>query len=372
MRVLFLTSRDWLDPNACGGDFCTTDYARYLAGRGHEVTLLAARYLGSAREQTLEGVRIVRPGGIFFLALWALAYYVRHRKAFDVVYEEGMASVRLPFLAPLYVRRPLVAMWYQVNAPIFSEQYPRPLAWLLTLAERLVLTLHRHSVMLTLSSDRKQELVALGFRPEQVTVTPPLMLDSRPTEVPDPPREPLIVWLGKIRRYKCAHHAVEAMPDVVRQVPQARLVIAGRRDDEGYEAELLSLAERLGVKDAVQVIVDVSDAEKWDLLARAQAFVVTSPVEGFGIVIVEANRCGTPIVATEGVPLETARDGYNGFRLPFGDRQALAAALVRLLSNRPLFDALSRNARQHAEQFSLAQTGRNFEETLAATTARAA
>lgn len=372
MRILFLASRDWLDPNACGGDFCTTDYARVLAGQGHDVTLLAARYSGAAREGMLDGVRVIRPSGIFFLALWAAAYYLRHRGEFDIVYEEGMASVRLPFLAPLYVRKPLVSMWYQINAPIFAEQYSRPVAWLLTWAERFVLAVHSGCAMLTLSAERKEEIVAAGFDADQVEVLPPLMLDSRPPGTPDEVRHPLVVWLGKIRRYKCPHHAVEAMAEVIRHVPDARLIIAGRRDDEGYESELLSLAEKLGIRSHIEIRVNISEEDKWTLLAQAQALVVTSPVEGFGIVIVEANLCGTPIVATEGVPLDTARDGYNGFRVPFADREALASALVRLLSDQPLFETLSRNARLHAEQFSVEGVSLRLEETLAAATARAA
>ncbi len=371
MRILFLVTRDWTHPQATGGDACTCDYARYLASRGREVTLLAARYPGSAPEELLEGLRIVRPAGTFLLALWAFAYYIRHRAEFDLVFEEGMASFRIPFLAPLYVRRPLVAIWYQINQRIFAEQYPRPLAWLLTWAERLVLALHRCCLLLALSEERRLELLALGFPPEQVRVVPPPMLDSRPAAAAAQ-REPLVVWLGKIRRYKCPHHAIEAMAEVVRHVPDVRLVIAGRRDDEKYETELLALAERLGIGGRVTIETDLSDDEKWELLARAQALVVTSPVEGFGIVVVEANQCGTPAVATEGTPSAVVRAGYNGLRVPFGDRGALASALVRVLTDRALFDALSRSAREHAAQFSPDETGRRLEESFVAAIRRAA
>ena len=191
------------------------------------------------------------------------------------------------------------------------------------------------------------------------------MLDSQwPASGAEAEREPLIVWIGKIRRYKCAHHAIKAMPEVVRRVPRARLVIAGRRDDEAYEEELRQLAERLGVAKHVELRLNISDDEKFALLARAQAAVITSPVEGFSIVVIEANRCGTPIVATEGVPRDTAKDGYNGYRVQFNDRVALASALVRVLGDASTFDALTVNARHHAEQFSIERTGPRLDEAI--------
>ncbi len=372
MNLLFLASRDWMDPGACGGDLCTTDYARELAARGHRVTLLVSRYPGSPREETVLGVRILRPGRLFFLALWAFMYYLRRRQEFDAVYQEGLASLRLPFLAPLYVRKPLVTMWYQLHGAIFVEQYGQLRGRILAFAERMLLALHKRHIMLALSEDRRQELIAHGFPHDRVRVVPPPMLDSCHGVAPEAERKPLVVWLGKIRRYKCPHHAVEAMAEVVREVPEARLVIAGRRDDEKYETELRSLANRLGVANHVELRPNIPDDEKWALLASARALVITSPVEGFGIVSVEANQCGTPTVATEGTPIDVVQDGHNGLRVSFGDRRGLASALVRLLTDRMLFDSMSRNAREHAAQFTPDEVSRRLEESFAAATARAA
>lgn len=368
MRILFQVSRDWTHPEATGGDACMCDYARYLARSGHHVTIVAARYAGSARSEMREGLRIVRLGGMFFHALRMAWYYTPRRGRFDVVFEEAMASARLPFLAPLYVRKPLVSVWYQINREIFKEQYSRPVAMALTWAERAVLAVHRGRCMvLALTADRRRELVDAGCASERVAVIPPLMLDSRwPKPAADVERAPIIVWIGKLRRYKCAHHAIEAMPEVVQRVPGARLVIAGRRDDEAYEAELRRLAKRLGVAKHVELRLNISDGEKFALLVRARAAVITSPIEGFSIVVIEANRCGTPIVATEGVPEDTAKDGYNGYRVPFGDRAALASALVRLLSDTTTFETLSENARHHSEQFSIERIGPRLEPTIEA------
>ncbi len=364
MRVLFLVSRDWTNPQATGGDAHTCDYARYLAGRGHSVTLIASRYRGSSGQETLEGVQILRPGRLFFLAFHTLLYYLGKRGQFDVVFEEGMASVRIPFLAPLYVHGPLVSIWYQINRRIFFEQYTRLVAYCLGFVERLVLGLHHQCLIVTPTEDRRSDFVALGWPPDQVIVLPPMMLDSRPPLLAVPSREKVVAWVGKIRRYKCAHHVVQAFPEVLRLVPDAQLVIAGRRDADDYEAELLKLGKRLGLGTHFQLCTNISDLEKWQLLARSRALAVTSPLEGFGIVIVEANQCGTPVVVTDGVPTDTGVDGLNAVRVPFGDRKALAQALIRLLCDDRLFDRLSQNASKFAGKFSVEAIGSRLEDTL--------
>jgi glycosyltransferase involved in cell wall biosynthesis len=364
-RVLFLVSRDWTHPQATGGDVCTCDYARYLAARGCDITLIAAHYAAARRQEMLYGVRVLRPGGLPLLALHAAAYYLRHRNEFDAVFEEGMASVRLPFLAPLYVRRPLLSVFYQVNAEIFAEQYSRPVARAMTFAERAIFATHRRAAVVALTEDRKRDLVAAGIPERRITVVPPLMLELQDAPPPGAaPREPLIAWIGKVRRYKRPDDAIRAMPAIVARVPDARLVIAGRRDDVAFEDELRDLAARLGVAGHVELRLNITEDEKTGLLQRAKALAVTSPVEGFSIVIIEANRCGTPVVATEGVPHETAHDGYNALRVPFGDAAALSSALLRILEDGALFETLSRNARDHASTFAPRRAGATLERAL--------
>lgn len=365
MKILVLVSRDWTHPQATGGDQCTCDYARYLARQGHDITLIAARYRGAQPSAWLDGVRVVRPAGLPLLALHAAAHYLRRRDQFDLVIEEAMASLRLPFLAPLYARGKVLSVWYQVNREIFLEQYSRPLASILSLGERLVFRTHRNAHNIALTHDRARDLVAEGLPAERMAIVPPLMLDAYARPPVESGREQMILWLGKIRRYKCAHHAVEAMPAVLEQAPNARLIIAGRRDDEAYERELLETAARLGVERHLELRLDISDEDKMSLLSQARALAVTSPVEGFSIVIVEANRCGTPVVATKGVPMDTARDGFNALRVPFRNGMALSSAVSALLTDDGLFDMMSRNAKDLAREFDPARTGRWLEDAVA-------
>lgn len=353
MRLLFLVSRDDTHPQAAGGDVMGSTYARYLAEAGHEVTYLTGSYPGGPPREWRDGVQIIRLGRPELLAWRMWAYYKRWGDRFDLIYEEAIGGARIPFCAPVYVRQPLLCAWYQVNRLLFIHQYGKAVGEALSLLERWVARLHRRAYIVALSQPRRDDLLNLGFRPQQVFVVPPVALEEEPSEPPAAAgREPLILWLGKLRRYKCVHHAVTAMAAVTRDCPGARLVIAGRREDEGYLEDLRRQITRLGLENAVDFAFDLSEETKRDLLGRAKALVLPSPVEGFGIVVLEAGTQGTPAVVSEGVPEEVVIDRYNGLRVPFADAGRLAEAITLLLQSPDLHAALSGNAREHARTFS--------------------
>ena len=355
MRLLFLASRDDSHPQAAGGDVLNSTYARYFAEAGHHVTYVTSSYPGGQPSEWRHGVRFLRVGRAELLPALIFNYYRKHGHGFDVVYEEVLGGSRVPFCAPLYVRQPLLAEWYQINEPVFVHQLGRPLGAVLGRVERWLGRIHRKATILTPSEARRQDLIRFGFKAAQVLAVPPVAIDDQISEAPDVnDRPPTIVWLGKLRRYKCPHHAVEAMPEVLRERPDARLVIAGRRDEGSYLKELRELIRRLGIGKSVEFTFDLSEEAKRQLLGQARTLVVTSPVEGFGIVILEAAVQGTPAVVSEGVPAEVVAHGQNGLRVPFGDRQALAAALSAVLRSNELHATLAANAVEHARRFSRA------------------
>src|SRR5438105_14314079 len=101
LKVLFLATRDWNHPGTTGGDNTLWETARYFASAGHEVTFVAASYAGAAQRETIDGVNVVRLGGIHSLWLTTFVYYMRHcRGKFDVVVAEGFGGSRIPRLAP--------------------------------------------------------------------------------------------------------------------------------------------------------------------------------------------------------------------------------------------------------------------------------
>jgi glycosyltransferase involved in cell wall biosynthesis len=365
-RVLFLATRDWHNPATTGGDNTMWENARYLASVGYDVTFVAAGFAGAPKVETLDGIHVVRLGGIHSLWLTTFLRYMRSwRGRFDVVVAEGFGGSRIPRLAPLYVREPIITEWHQIHRELFVVQYPKVMNGPLNLLERMAAWVSRDTLVRAGTEEWRLAFPTIGFKPENVFVVPVSIRDEWLSAPKAVSVAPTILWLGKLRRYKCPHDAVIAMEEVVRRVPAARLVIAGRRDDLKYERELRDLASRLRISDSVEFRFDLTEAEKRDLLSSARILVVTSAVEGFGIVVLEANALGVPVVASSGVPEGAVRDGVNGLRYKFGDTHALAERLTKLLQDEALYSRLSASALENVKRFGWSRVGAEFERVVA-------
>ena len=126
---------------------------------------------------------------------------------------------------------------------------------------------------------------------------------------------------------------------------------------------LEGIARALGIIDAVEFAGHVSEQRKVELLQQMWCKVTTSAKEGWGLTVLEANACGTPVVATNVPGLKDAvRDEVTGLLVPYGDREALAGAVIRLLGDQSLRETLAEAALSWAHSFTW---DRAAEETLA-------
>jgi phosphatidylinositol alpha-1,6-mannosyltransferase len=147
---------------------------------------------------------------------------------------------------------------------------------------------------------------------------------------------PTLLTVGRLsERYKGHDVVLRALPLVMAGVPDARWVVVG----EGpLRAELEARAAAYGVRDRVHFTGQVPDVERDGWFRRAQVFVMPAraPVagagEGFGIVFLEANLHGLPVVAGGvGGALDAVVDGVTGILVDPTDHVAVADAVVDLL-----------------------------------------
>jgi len=171
---------------------------------------------------------------------------------------------------------------------------------------------------------------------------------------------PTFAYLGRLKRYKGVDLIIRAFARV--RHPDAVLEIAGAGD---YRPALERLVASLDLGARVRFLGFVSEAEKLALLRRAWAVALASPKEGWGLTNVEAEACGTPVVASNSPGIrESVRDGETGFLVPHGDVAALGDALERVAQDPGLVARMGAAARTFAESFTWERCARETEAHL--------
>ena len=169
------------------------------------------------------------------------------------------------------------------------------------------------------------------------------------------PRSPLVIAVGRTDPEKALHVAIEAVAAVRATGVDAHLALIGGpgKDDGTYLDELKELAAEV-LPGAFRVEPAVSEGAP--ILRAADVLVSTSTEEPFGLVILEAQACGLPVVSSaSGGPLDFVTDGETGLLVPPGDPAATAAAIGRLLEDADLLATIKVNARALVERSFTAQ-----------------
>jgi glycosyltransferase involved in cell wall biosynthesis len=368
LRILFLVYRDFSNPLAVGGDLYFWELAKGLASLGNYVTLICSQYRGSKLLEMMDGVNIVRIGGKWRLPLEVLKRYLGKDKGkFDVVIEEVIGGERLPFLFSLYAKEPLVAVWHQKNTAVFREQCPFLLSSLLSLIEFIIARCYRNRIVVAPSEGAREKILTLGFKPENVKVVYDGVGKRFQQLKPSCNRKNRIVCLGKIRKYKRFDHALMAFRRVLELSKRpCRLVIAGKVSeiDRGYLNWLRKLSINLGISKHVEFRLNISEDEKIELLSESRLLVQPSPVEGFSIVVAEANCCGTPVVVSDGVPADVVVNNFNGLVYHFGDINEMAEKTCYLLGNDVEWRRMSLNSKRWSKKFTWEKSVSNLEKIL--------
>ncbi len=162
--------------------------------------------------------------------------------------------------------------------------------------------------------------------------------------------DPVVAIVSKHVPRKRFDVVLEAMRDVWKSVPSARLLIAGGRTD--YTTELEALVDRLGDERRARVtlMTDFSEHAKSSIMDAADCFVMPSGRDSFGIVFVEAWACRTPVIGVDiGATRSLIDDGEDGLLVPYEDCQALAGAITKLLEDADLRHRLGERGYQKVQ-----------------------
>ena len=225
-------------------------------------------------------------------------------------------------------------------------------------------------LLIASTNDESSELVnAYGADPDRVFVVPPGVdlsmfqpierAEARRTLGYGPGR--LLLFVGRLERLKGVEVAIRALSLLRdRAHDDVRLLVVGEdsRDGVGSEKERLkTVATEVGVRDRVDFLGSVAHHELPFFYSAADVCVMPSYSESFGLVGLEAQACGTPVVGSGVTGLRSVvRDEVTGYLIDSHDPAAYAERIGRLLNNPELAQQMGRRGRLLAQRFSWSRT----------------
>jgi D-inositol-3-phosphate glycosyltransferase len=282
---------------------------------------------------------------------------------YDVVHSHYWLSGQVGWLASERWGVPLVHTAHTLakvkNLALADGDRPEPIGRVVG-EEQVVAAADR---LVANTGDEARELVELydADVDRVVTVAPGVDLEHfRPgeatlarTKLGVPPDAVLLLFVGRLQPLKAPDVLLRAAARLVEQRPELRerLVVAVVGGPSGSAPDWLpALVADLGLTDRVRFEAPSGTARLRDWYRAADVVAVPSHNESFGLVALEAQACGTPVVATDvGGLRTTVRDGVSGLLVPGHRADDWAAAVERALADRV---ALSAGAVAHAAAFS--------------------
>jgi glycosyltransferase involved in cell wall biosynthesis len=379
MRFCFISLEDIILPP--GGiatylqGICT-----WMASQGHEVHVISRKLGQMPSEETYMGVQIHRvsaPGPTFFYApLFFLKSRIRYLRLASNV-QINLIHSDIPLMgavALLGLQTPPIVETvhattkgllfilgkfkpYQAN---LNENLTRLLSPILQYVERILL--YHATKIISVSQGLYNEIISQNedLAPKCVVIPNGIELhkfSNQKDENAEKTRkklgvsstDPIILYLGRLMATKRVSDLINAMPIILREIPNAKLIIVGKWNKNALE--LRKVIKELGLIQHIIMVDHIAYSEIQDYYGMASVYALPSSYEGFPFTIIEAMASGVPVIAAE-IPgiTEQITHKITGLLHPVGDVEAIASGVCQLLIDHSLASKLSTNAKKMVEE----------------------
>lgn len=368
MNILILNWKDVRNPEAGGAEIIAHIFARNLAKEGNNVVMLTRHFKGGTKEETIDGVKILRRGNRITVYFEAYLYYRRLIKKPDLVID--MVNT-ICWQTSLYVpKKKRILYVNQLAKEVFFYELPWPLSKLCFFLEPMEYKTYKDTKTVCYSKSTRDDLISFGINKKNIHVFP-LGLDHKRYKTGEKKSiDPLFIFVARIVKMKKPDLCVKAMANIIKKYPRAKLAIIGNGP---YEKDLGRLIVKLNLSDSVSIVnknnfyVDNKLGDKKvELMQKAWVILLPSVKEGWGMVITEAAACGTPAIVSNVTGLrDSVLKNKTGLVLSKSPSIAeLTKAMTMFIEDNGLRTKMSNEAITFSNLFSWEKSYKKFKEII--------
>lgn len=358
MNILVFSWRDPKHPLAGGAEQVVHEHAKGWVKAGHFVTHFSSRFPGSEKEEIIDGIKFIRQGNQYLgVQIAAFFYYLKNRDKYNLIVDEFHG---LPFFTPLYVAKPKLAIIQETAGKVwFLNPLPKPFNLLFGLLgfllEPLIFLFYKKVPLMTGSKSAKDDIIKFGIPAENIHVINHGVIVKKPIPFPDKEKIPTICFLGILSKDKGIEDALKTF-SILSGRGVYQFWVIGRQENKEYGKKVLKLTRDLGIKDKVKFWGHVTQDKKFELLARSHLLINPSVREGWGLVNIEANSMGTPVIAYQSAGLiDSVKDHQSGIICKHSTPMELSQMIEEVIKDKNLYKILQNGAFEWSNKFSWEQ-----------------
>ena len=332
-EILIFNWMDIKNPNSGGQEKYCYEIGKRLSKDGYKVRWITSKYKDSKANEYIDGIEVIRVGNIFTVYLFGLLKYLKFRKA-DFVF---LSINSIPFIAPFHHKRRLVMIHHRIEPKIMREKVGP--YWIIPylFQEYLNPFIFKLDKIITNSDSTAMDLKSMGY-PDASVVK--LGVDL-PNELPAA-KEKIVVSPGPVKPWKHHDWAIEAFSYLD---DSWEMIIFGTVESDEYMEYLQSMVQSLHLSTRVKIAGRITEEEVAKILAISSICVLATEKEGWGLVAMEAQSNGCPVIGfdVQGIR-DSVIDGETGILVTFSDVVAMGLELRGLAENQEKWRKMSEQA----------------------------
>ena len=356
MNILIFSWRDIKHPHSGGAEQVMHEHAKGWVRAGHQVTHFSSEINKLPQQEVIDGIKFERVGYQYLGVIVAgFFYYFKNRKKFDLIIDEFHG---IPFFTPLYARKPKLAVIQEVARKVwFLNPLPQPLNWIVGLigflGEPFVFLFYKNTKFMTGSQSAKEDVSQMGVPKQNITVVPHGVMFPKGKVQSAKSKVKTTTYLGVLSKDKGIEDAIKCFSILDKNFSGWNFWVIGKPETYRYGEKIKRLVRHLKMEKKIKLWGFVSQEEKFKLLSKSHILINPSIHEGWGLVNIEANSVGTPVVAYSSAGLiDSVKNGVSGIICEQNSPQDMAEIIKNLLDNESKYQKLSKSSVSWSKNFS--------------------